>query len=212
MVLLFDGLQTCLFGKAYQSPRELPGAAPPGAKSITEQLPESRRVGNEVNLDDRNATDRGRNSPREEAHMDSLRLALHHSLATAAACCRCAADQRQWDRIAGKAYCPECEEALILGLVTPLRERTESKPCAICCRTGTVPYLTFPLHSLTAVEMDLCPEHLRGLLGRRLRPYAFEQLQRRLRKLGLDVEQIFLLHDAFYDPLGRALQPAGEME
>jgi hypothetical protein len=58
--------------------------------------------------------------------------------------------------------------------------------------------------------MDLCPEHVRALLGRRLSTSAFEQLRRRLRTLDLGVEQIFLLHDAFYDERGRALQPALE--
>jgi hypothetical protein len=32
-------------------------------------------------------------------------------------------------------------------------------------------------------------------------------LQRRLERLNLNVEQIFLLHEGFYDGLGRALQP-----
>ena len=72
--------------------------------------------------------------------------------------------------------------------------------------------LTFPLQSTTPVEMDLCPEHLRALLGRRLGPYAFHQIRRRLHLLGLGVELIFLLHEAFYDEQGRALQPALESE
>jgi hypothetical protein len=144
--------------------------------------------------------------------MDSLRLALSQSLPATLPCCRCAADDGNWDRIAGKAYCPECQESLILGLADPLAVRTEKLPCAVCSRVGAVRYLTFPLQSLTAVEMDLCPEHLRNLLGRRLGQHAFHQLRRRLQKLGLGVGQIFLLHDAFYDSLGRALQPAVEMD
>jgi hypothetical protein len=68
------------------------------------------------------------------------------------------------------------------------------------------------LQASTPVEIDLCPEHLRGLLGRRLSAPAFGQLRRRLQQLGLDVERIFLLHDAFYDPQGKALQPAFELQ
>jgi hypothetical protein len=39
---------------------------------------------------------------------------------------------------------------------------------------------------------------------------AFQVLQRRLQKLRLNAEQIFLLHEVFYDSLGRALQPVEE--
>jgi hypothetical protein len=142
--------------------------------------------------------------------MESLRLAPSQSRPKETACCRCAIRKRNWDRIAGKAYCPECQEALVLGLAAPLSERTERKECAACGRVGTVCFLTYPLQASTPVEMDLCPEHLRALLGRRLGPYAFHQLRRRLHLLGLGVELIFLLHDAFYDGEGRALQPATE--
>jgi len=98
----------------------------------------------------------------------------------------------------------------VLGLSAPLAVRTEKNQCAVCSRVGTVRYLTFPLQASTAVEIDLCAEHLRALLGRRLGPYAFHQLRRRLHVLGLGVELIFLLHDAFYDDYGHALQPAAE--
>lgn len=98
----------------------------------------------------------------------------------------------------------------MLGLAAPLTEPTERKQCAACGRVGTVCFLTFPLQSTTPVEMDLCPEHLRALLGRRLGPYAFHQIRRRLHLLGLGVELIFLLHEVFYDEHGRALQPAVE--
>jgi len=127
-------------------------------------------------------------------------------------CCRCCATGGKWDRIAGKAYCPECQEALIQGLSEPLREPTQRNSCAACARLGTVTFLTFPLRSSAPVEMDLCPEHLRCLIGRRLGPFAFHQLRRRLIKLGLGVEMIFLLHDAFYDNSGQALQPAEQAE
>jgi hypothetical protein len=89
-------------------------------------------------------------------------------------------------------------------------ERVDKNRCAICFHQGTVRFLTFPLHSTRPVEVDLCSEHLRALVSRRLGPHAFEQLRRQLFALGLEVGAIFLLHEAFYDPNGRALQPAGE--
>jgi hypothetical protein len=142
--------------------------------------------------------------------MESLRMAPGQRLPAVLPCCRCASAERSWDRIAGKAYCPDCQEALVMGVADPLVERTEKNPCSICGRVGTVRFLTFPLQTGTPVEMDFCPEHLRALLGRRLSMAAFAQLRRGLRLLGLRADQIFLLHDAFYDPHGRALQPAVE--
>lgn len=140
--------------------------------------------------------------------MESLRLATQESKATARACCRCQATKRNWDRIADKPLCPECQESLVLGISEPFTARTEDNQCAACGRRGTARFLTYPLQSTTPVEIDLCPEHLRALLGRRLGPYAFHQLRRRLHLLGLGVELIFLLHDSFYDENGKALQPA----
>lgn len=144
--------------------------------------------------------------------MESLRLAPGPCKSAVLPCCRCQSAERRWDRIGEQAYCPECQEALILGVSAPLTLRTESQRCAVCSRQGTIRFLTFPLHSNTPVEIDLCGEHLRALLGRRLGPYAFHQLRRRLQLLGLDVELIFLLHEAFYDVKGKALQPAVETE
>ena len=60
------------------------------------------------------------------------------------------------------------------------------------------------------MEFDLCAEHLRGLVARRLGPHAFEQLRQQLFSLSLDVAQIFLLHEAFYDHQGKVL-PAVEL-
>ena len=89
-------------------------------------------------------------------------------------------------------------------------ERTVRNHCAVCDQVGTVCFETFPLQAEGPVYIELCPEHLRGLLGRKLGPHAFHQLRRRLVQLGLDVEEIFLLHGAFYDGQGRAIQPAME--
>jgi len=143
--------------------------------------------------------------------MDSLRIAPSQSRPKVAACCRCQSAKRNWDRIAGKAYCPRCQEALALGEVEPLRERTSSNHCSVCDLKGTVSFQTFPLEGAAPVEMDLCPEHLRGLLSRRLGPHAFHQLQRQLQLLDLSAADVFLLHEAFYDPLGRAQQPILEL-
>jgi hypothetical protein len=125
-------------------------------------------------------------------------------------CCRCGAGHRPWDHIAGYSYCPHCLEALAMGEGEPLVARTKSQRCAVCHQLGTVPYLTYPLHSSRPVEIDLCGEHLRALIGRRLGPHAFAQLRRQLYALGLEVARVFLLHEAFYDQHGRALQPALE--
>jgi len=143
--------------------------------------------------------------------MDSIRIASPELVANEADCCRCEGAIGPWDRIVGKAYCPNCQEALALGEAAPLIERAEKRRCTICNCDGTVRYATFPLHLGQAVEMDLCPEHLRGLLGRRLGAHAFQQMRRQLAKIGVDVENVFLLHEAFYDVHGRALQPARDV-
>jgi hypothetical protein len=142
--------------------------------------------------------------------MDGMRLSPPGEVSSWVACCRCETPAQSWDRIAARAYCPSCEEAIILGDAPPLVERTERRYCAVCHSEGTVRYLTYPLNSSQPVEIDLCPEHLRGLLGRRLGSHAFAQLRRQLYLLGLNVADVFLLHEAFYDPNGRALQPANE--
>jgi hypothetical protein len=142
--------------------------------------------------------------------MDSLRIAAMDSVPPAAPCCRCGGGERRWDRIADKAYCPNCQESLATGEAAPLIERAAKNHCAVCEKVGTLCFQTFPLQAPAPVEMDLCSEHLRGLLGRQLGPHAFHQLRRQLHALGVDVEEVFLLHGAFYDSQGQALQPATE--
>lgn len=143
--------------------------------------------------------------------MNPLRRTSATIGAAAKHCCRCAQAGDRWDRIAGKAYCPRCQEALALGESEPLRERTSSNHCSVCDLKGTVSFQTFPLEASLPLEMDLCSEHLRGLLSRRLGPHAFHQLQRQLKLLDLTAADVFLLHEAFYDSLGRARQPILEM-
>ena len=142
--------------------------------------------------------------------MENIRLASADSIFPKIPCCRCTDDSRFWDRISGKTYCPNCLEALALGEGDPLILRTDRKHCAVCHHMGTVRYVTFPLHSRRPIEMELCAEHLRALVARRLGPHAFEQLRRQLQTLGLEVAEVFLLHEAFYDSCGRAIQPAIE--
>jgi hypothetical protein len=144
--------------------------------------------------------------------MGSVRVIRIENSMQLSPCCRCGEGERRWDRIAGKPYCPNCQEELAVGEAPPLVERTERARCTICAHVGTVRFLTFPLHAQEAVEFDLCPEHLRALLGRRLGPHAYAQVARQLSQLGIDVEDVFLLHSAFYDSDGRALYPAVEVE
>jgi hypothetical protein len=82
----------------------------------------------------------------------------------------------------------------------------------VCNQIGTLCFLTLPLGSLQALAFDLCPEHFRALIGRRLDRRAFRMLRTELFRLGLVPQLIFLLHEAFYDERGRALQPALEVE
>jgi hypothetical protein len=144
--------------------------------------------------------------------MDRLRLASPQSIPPFLPCCRCGQSEGCWDRIAGKAYCPDCQEMLAVGEGDPLIEPTEKHHCAVCNRVGTICFHTFPLQSRTPVAMDLCPEHLRGLLARCLSPFAYFQLQRQLQRVGVRVQDLFLLHDAFYTSQGHALQPAIELD
>jgi hypothetical protein len=144
--------------------------------------------------------------------MDGLRLITADTATTNPPCCRCGVVGEFWDKLAARPFCPDCQESLARGDGPPLIERTEPHACSVCARAGTVRYLTQPLNASVLLEMDLCPEHFRALLARRLGPFAFHQLSRQLRGLQLTAEQVFLLHDAFYDRHGRALQPVGDEE
>lgn len=139
--------------------------------------------------------------------MSSLRVVTGDKISPFQPCYRCGARDCQWDRIGPHPVCPDCAEALIAGEAEPLSEPLEKKVCAVCGRTGTVRFLTFPLREPEPVEIDLCPRHFRDLLGRRLSAQAFGVLRRKLNALGFAVEQVFLLHEAFYDEDGQALHP-----
>ena len=139
--------------------------------------------------------------------MGGLRVVTAGEVSLLAPCCRCQAAGCHWDRIADKPYCPDCQEALALGEAEPLIEPVEPRRCAACNHSGAVRFLTFPLHAPAPVEIDLCPGHCRALLGRRLDKAAFREIGRQLTSLGLHSDQVFLLHEAFYDRQGRPLQP-----
>src|SRR5271169_3754510 len=97
--------------------------------------------------------------PTRSIPMDSVRLAPPDSVVVSAPCCRCDAKERPWDRIAGKAYCPTCQEALAVGESEPLIERAEKRLCAACSHQGTVCLVTVPLDSRRPVEIDVCAHH-----------------------------------------------------
>lgn len=139
--------------------------------------------------------------------MAMLRQGAAESVTLRTPCCRCRDHSRPWDRIAGKTYCPNCLERILHGDDEPIVERPTNRRCAVCQRRGGVGYATFPLHARRPIEIDLCAEHLRALVARSLGPHAFDQLRRQLAELDLATNDVFLLHDAFYDASGRARQP-----
>jgi hypothetical protein len=143
--------------------------------------------------------------------MERVRLAAVAKEEALIVCCRCNRGGGRWDRLADQAFCPHCQEALALGEADPLVVPTTKNRCAICDHVGTVRFLTFPLQSPDAVELDLCPEHVRGMVGRHLGPFAYHQLRRQLDAMGIQVNDIFLLHEAFYDLYGRALHPLSDL-
>lgn len=142
--------------------------------------------------------------------MEGLRLVTASGQSPLAACTRCEATGCPWDRIGTTAVCPDCQECLALGEAEPLIQRLVPECCLVCGQHGTVPYLTWPLHSRDPLAIDLCPTHFHDYLGRRLDRYAYRMLSRALQASGLSVKQIFLLHEAFYDERGHPLQPVPE--
>jgi hypothetical protein len=142
--------------------------------------------------------------------MEGLRWVSASGQSPVAACSRCQATGCPWDRIGELAICPDCQEQLALGEGEALVQRLVPRCCTVCGQTGSVRYLTFPLHAHDPLEVDLCPQHFHALLGRRLDRYAYRRLARQLQNLGLTARQVFLLHEAFYDERGHPLQPVPE--
>ncbi len=140
--------------------------------------------------------------------MTGLRIVAGKDVVAMTPCSRCQADGCPWDHIADKSICPDCQEKLALGEGPPLVEKLDKGHCCVICgHTGTIRYLTYPLHLKEPLEIDLCGTHLQALLYRRLDRLAFQHLVERLENVGVTTQQIFLLHNAFYDPAGRPLQP-----
>jgi len=142
--------------------------------------------------------------------MSSIRIVGGSAPPTRLPCCRCSATGCHWDCLAGQPICPDCQESLLRGESDTLLLRREGRSCSVCQQSGTVPYLTYPLHETQALEIDLCPAHLRDLMARRLTCRAFRRLRRQMNLLGVAVEQVFLLHESFYDESGTALRPLGD--
>ncbi len=139
--------------------------------------------------------------------MTAMRVVRDPAVMPRSPCARCGAIGCHWDHLAARPICPDCQEGLLRGDGEALVLKRERRGCAVCERIGTVRYLTFPLHESEPIEIDLCPAHLRDLMARRLSRRAFQRLRRQLNLLGLAVEQIFLLHESFYDENGSALRP-----
>lgn len=146
----------------------------------------------------------------ENRRMEGLRWLTAERTSLQVACSRCHAIGCPWDRVAGKVMCPDCQELLAVGEGPPLIEKVEKRICAVCDQVGTLRFLTFPLHTPQALEIDLCGPHFQALLRRRLDRYSYRQLSRRLHKVGVGPREVFLLHEAFYDDLGHPLQPVPE--
>src|SRR5262245_26442163 len=153
----------------------------------------------------------GEERSEEQARMSSIRIISNSTHSPYRPCARCSATGCHWDCLAGQPICPDCQESLLRGESDALVLRREQSNCCVCVQGGTVPYLTYPLHETQALEIDLCPEHLRDMMARRLSVRAFRRLRRQMNLLGVAVEQIFLLHESFYDESGTALRPLSEM-
>src|SRR5437763_6188452 len=147
----------------------------------------------------------------ERGLMSSIRIISSSALSPRLPCGRCGATGCHWDCLAAQPICPDCQESLLRGESDALLLRREQRSCCVCPQAGTVAYLTYPLHEPQALEIDLCPAHLRDLMARRLSRRAFRRLRRQMNLLGVAVEQVFLLHESFYDESGTALRPLSEM-
>jgi hypothetical protein len=139
--------------------------------------------------------------------MEGVRWIEADRAALQAPCTACAAAGCPWDRLAGRALCPDCQERLALGEGPPLVAKVEKRLCMACAQAGTLRFQTFPLQSNRVLEIDLCGTHVHALLQRRLDRAAYRQLSHQLASLGVAMREVFLLHEAFYDEFGHPLQP-----
>ena len=119
--------------------------------------------------------------------MESLRLAPADSIFPKIPCSRCADHSRGGTGSSAKPIARTASKRWRGERRSPLWKKPIAGVVAICHHLGTVRYVTFPLHSRRPVEMELCSEHLRALIVRRLGPHGFEQLRRQLHNLGIEV-------------------------
>lgn len=140
--------------------------------------------------------------------MSRVRLVAEQASSSTATtpCIHCEATGVPWDCLAGKVCCPDCMEAMVRGEGPAFIARLEDHRCCVCSLQGTVAFRTVSLDR-RVLAFDLCRGHLRGLLARRLDRRAFAKFRGQLAAVGVQVNRVFLLHDAFYDEKGRALQP-----
>lgn len=139
--------------------------------------------------------------------MKSLRLIRATSMNIELPCLICDAYGCPWDQIGNKPICTDCQERIMLGEIDPWQIPAEEGACLLCSSQSTIRYLTFPLCDPDPIEMDLCGRHLHALISRSLTSRAYRRLRRHVNRLGFAIEQFFLLHEAFYDEEGQALQP-----
>jgi hypothetical protein len=140
--------------------------------------------------------------------MDSIRL-LPEDKKAPKPCSRCDNNGHYWDRIAGRVYCHNCLEDIAAGMTHHIAEPSEPRKCAAktsTCSFGTLRFFTYLLGTQTPIEIDLCGKHLRELISRDM-VYAHHVLRTELAKFQIDIEQIFLLHGAFYDARKGPLLP-----
>lgn len=123
-------------------------------------------------------------------------------------CCRCGAAGAAWDRLGGFAVCLDCMERFARGDGEPLTVPLEQdRHCGVCGTRGCVRFGTVPREWTKHLAIALCPEHLRALIGRRLTAKEFVRAERHLQSRWIDVRQVYLLSEAFYDDKGRAKCP-----
>jgi hypothetical protein len=139
--------------------------------------------------------------------MRPVRLIPRHEVAALEPCSQCHAVGCHWGQIARRPFCPDCQESLARGTTPALVVPAERRPCSVCGSLGVTTYLTFPLAVPDPLEIDLCRDHFRALVSRQLKPAEYMHLRHALREHRLSPEDVFLLHEAFYDARGHALQP-----
>lgn len=125
-------------------------------------------------------------------------------------CALCDVTGAPWDEIDGLPLCPDCMEDLAAGKAQATQFMVwRSEPCCVCQRLGSVKFATTPLQTIKPLVATLpfCPLHLRALIGRSLDCRDFALLIGFLDQFFLAPSQIFLLHEAFYDRAGKAIQP-----